>query len=167
MALTFTKWTLSVSLIDKGTDVTVKTYQVRGADYAEASTNAIDFLTDLQAATNCAITGYNLGGEFANDALAIPTLDSARNSMQALITVNIADDPLKHGQITIPGPVSAVFVDTSGPNSDIVDPGASVVTNLVDNFKAAGTVYISDGEDVDATAPGIKGIRRTMFRRLA
>lgn len=167
MALTFTAWKLTVSFIDKGGDITTKTYQIRGADYDEASTNAIALITDLTAASLSAITGYNLGGEFAQDALALPTLDGARNSMQAVITVDIADNPLKHGTITIPAPVSAVFVATSGPNSDVVDGTASVVTNLVDNFKAAGTAYISDGEDVDTTSPNIKGVRRTLFRRLA
>jgi hypothetical protein len=167
MALTFTGWKVTVSFIDKGGDITKKTYDVRGADYGEASTNVIALMTDLQAASLAAITGYNLGGEFAQDALALPTLDGARNSIQALITVDIADNPLKHGTITIPAPVSAVFVATSGPNSDIVNATAGVVTDLVDNFKADGTVFISDGEDVDTTAPNIKGIRRTLFRRLA
>lgn len=167
MALTFTGWKLTVSMIDKGGEVTKKTYDVRGADYDEASANTIAFLVDLQAASLAAITGYNLGGEFAQDAIALPTLDGARNSIQALITVDIADNPLKHATITVPAPVSSVFVSTSGPNSDVVNASAGVVTDLVDNFKSAGTVYISDGEDVDTTSPNIKGIRRTLFRRLA
>lgn len=167
MARTFVGWKATVSFIDKGSDITKKTYDIRGADFDEASTNTIALVTDLAAASSCAISGYEVGGVFAEDALALPTLDSARNSMQAVITVDIADNPLKHGTITIPGPVSAVFVATSGANSDVVNAAAGVVTDLVDNFKAAGTAYISDGEDVDTTSPNIKGIRRTVFRRLA
>lgn len=166
MALTATGFELTVSLIDTGGEIANKTYGVRGADYDEATTNAAAFLTDLAAASLCVVTGYRLSTVFANDALVLPTSPAARNSMQALITVDIADNPLKHATIVIPGPVADVFVATSGPNSDVVDATQGEVTDLVDNFKAAGTVFISDGEDVDVN-PNIHGIRRTVFRRLA
>lgn len=166
MALTAVGFELSVSLVDTGGEVSNKTYGVRGADYTEALANAAAFLVDLAAASLCVVTGYHLSTVFAEDAITLPTSAGARNSMQAVITVDIADNPLKHATIVIPGPVANVFVSTSGPNSDIVNAVHAIVTALVDNFKAAGSVFISDGEDVDVN-PNIHGIRRTVFRRLA
>jgi hypothetical protein len=166
MAFVSDGFRLSVTLVDTGNDKSVKGYDLRAADMDEAIANAALFMTDLAAATLCAISGYSIAEVYTQDALTAPTSAGARNSMQAVITADIADNPLKHGTIVIPGPVADVFVAASGSNSDVVNAAHAVVTNLVDNFKALGTVFVSDGEDIDVN-PNIKGVRRTVFRRLA
>lgn len=166
MAFVSVGFQLSVTLIDTGGDSSVKTYDLRGADADEAATNAAAFLTDLQAATLCVVTRYSISTVFAQDALVLPTSAGARNSMQAVVSGYIADNPSKRASAVIPGPVADVFVATSGPNSDIVDVADATVTAFMDNFKAAGTVFISDGEDLDVN-PGLVGYRRTTARRLA
>lgn len=156
----------SFTLIDVGNDPTVKTYELRAASAAVAQTAAEDILPILEAVTNSKVGTYTVSQVFAEDAFIPPVVAGARNSMQALISVAIASNPLKTADLSIPAPVAAVFESTTGPNSDIVDSEAAIVIAYVDMFKAAGLAYISDGETVAANSQ-TRGIRRTVKRRLA
>jgi len=167
MALTAVGWQLSFTLIDTGNDLSTKTVELAGADYDEALANAVLYLADYAAASLAAITGYSVATVFAEDALTLPTSAGARNSIQAVITADIEGNPLKHGTIVVNAPVADVFVATSGSNSDVVNAAHAIVTNLVNNYKPANTAYISDGENIDNSAPNIRGYRRTVFRKLA
>lgn len=166
MALTAVGFEVEVSLLDSGNDVTKKTYQLRGATIADAVTNAGTFVAALVATSDAKVASYRVAQVWAEDALTAFANDTVRNSNQAVITVSIADNPLKKATIVIPAPKNAVFTAASGEGSDIVLPTAAIVLGLVDQFKSTGSVFISDGEDVDAV-PNIKGVRRTVYRRLA
>lgn len=166
MALTHQKFVLEVTFRDSGDDLTMKSYELRGADLAAATANAATLLGALVAASDSKVSSYRIADVFAEDAWAAYAGDTVRNSVQAVITVDIADAPNKKATIVVPGPKNALFTAVTGAGSDVVSPVAALVTGLVDQFKAAGTAYISDGESVDAV-PNIKGIRRTVFRRLA
>lgn len=167
MALILTEFVLEVSLLDSGNDVTRKSYQLRGATYADAATAASEFIPVLAAATDAKIIGYRISEVYAEDNLSPFANDTVRNSVQAVITVTVANNPLKKATIVVPAPKNAMFQSTSGEGSDLVLATSGLVTGLVNEFKATGSVFISDREDVDAAAPNIKGIRRTVYRRLA
>lgn len=166
MALVSTGFQLEVSLLDSGNDVTRKTYQLRGADFAAATANAATMIGALSAASDAKLIGYRVAEVFAEDAIAAFADDKVRNSNQAVITVTIANNPLKKGTIVVPAPKNALFTSVSGEGSDVIQANAALVTGLVGQFKATGSVFISDGEDVD-DVPNIRGVRRTVYRRLA
>lgn len=166
MAFVSTGFKVEVSFLDSGQEVTKKTYGLRGATIADAVANASAFVPVLAAASNAKVASYRVVQEFAEDALTAFTDDTVKNSNQAVITVSIADNPLKKATIVVPAPKNALFQAVTGEGSDQISSVAALVTGLVDQFKATGTVYISDGETVDAV-PNIKGIRRTVYRRLA
>lgn len=157
---------LSVTLVDTGIDPTVKTYQLRAATYAVAQAAADDMIPIIEAASNSKVASYEIRNPYAATGFIPPSVAGARNSMQAIITVAIADAPLKHADLVIPAPVAAVFQTADGPGSDIVDVNATVVSDYINMFKAAGQAYISDGETV-ADASQARGVRRTVYRRLA
>lgn len=166
MALVHDKFLLVVMLRDSGNDLTKKTYQVRGATLADAATNAAAFVPVLAAATRSAVDGYHLIEVFREDAPAAIADDTVRNSNQAVISVALATSPLKRASIVVPAPENAMFTSVTGEGSDVILNNAALVTGLVEEFKAAGNVYISDGEDV-AAVPNISGYRRTVARKLA
>lgn len=166
MAFVHDKYEVEIAFRDSGNDVTKKTYQLRGATLADAVANAAAFVPVIAAASDAAVDGYRVTQVFRENAPATLAGDTIRNSNQAVVTVTLATSPLKKATIVIPAPKNAVFSTTTGEGSDIVLATSSLVTGLVDEFKATGDVFISDGEDVAAT-PNIHGIRRTVFRRLA
>lgn len=166
MAIVSVGYQVEVSFLDSGNDVSKKTYQLRGATIADALTNAATFVGALGAASDAKIIGYRVAEVFAEDALTAFANDTVRNSIQAVITADIAGNPLKKGTIVVPAPKNALFTSVSGEGSDVILANAALVTGLVNQFKATGTVFISDGEDVD-DVPNIRGVRRSVYRRMA
>lgn len=167
MAFVQTGWQATFQIIDKGSNVSSRTVEIRGADYDAALANAQAYRVALQNVMASVIMGFHIGAIYADDALVLPTGDTAINSMQALLSGLIAGDPLKRASWTIPGPLPLVFNSTTaGENYDIVNPANAFVLALTNQYKAAGSAYISDGEDLD-DAPDVRGARRTVKRRMA
>lgn len=167
MARVFVKWQISITFLDVGNDLTTKTYELLGTDYDEASTNAIALVTAFQNVTGAAVIGYNVSGVFEEDTLVAPTGAGFMNSVQAIITGAIDAQPNKHATLTIPAPLDLVFTASTGSGRDIVNVTNSFVLALVAKFQAGTAIAkISDGEEFDPV-PQLKGIRRTVFRRLA
>lgn len=166
MALSHQKFMLSVTFRDSGDDEFTRTFELRGADYAAAAANAATVLGAFVAASDSKVASYAISDVFAEDAWAAYAGDTVRNSVQAVLTVDIAGSPNKKATIVIPAPKNAVFTAVTGAGSDVVSPVAALVTGVVNCFKAAGQAFISDGEDV-ADTPNTRGIRRTVYRRLA
>lgn len=167
MAFVSTGFEVTITIIDKGSNITTKTLGVRGADFDEATTNALAYRVALTNVMASVITGFRVSEVYAEDTLVLPTGDTAINSMQAILSGLIEGDPLKRATWTIPGPLPLVFNSTTaGENYDIVNPANSFVLALTNQYKAAGSVFISDGEDL-AASPDVRGVRRTTKRRLA
>lgn len=167
MAFVQTGWRATYTIIDKGSNITKKTLELRAADAAAAATAAGAYRVALQNVMASVVVGYDVAAVFADDALVLPTGDTAINSMQAIISGLIDGDPLKRATFTIPGPLPLVFVSTTaGENYDVVNTANTFVDALIDQYKAAGSVYISDGEDLAEPADA-RGVRRTVKRRLA
>lgn len=167
MARVFIKWQISITFLDVGNDVSTKTYELEGADYDEASTNAIALVTAFQNVSGAAIIGYHVAGVFEEDTVVAPTGAGFMNSNQAIITGAIDAQPLKKATLVIPAPLDLVFTASTGEGRDIVNVTNSFVLALVAKFQAGTAIAkISDGEEFDPV-PQLKGIRRTVFRRLA
>ena len=167
MAFVATGFRVTYTIIDKGSNITKKTLELRGADHDEAVTNAAAYRVALQNTMASVVLGYDVAQVFEEDTVVLPTGDTAINSMQAIMSGLIDGEPLKKATWTIPGPLPLVFVSTTaGANYDIVNPANSFVAALTNQYKATGSVFISDGEDLDAN-PDVVGVRRTVKRRLA
>lgn len=167
MAFVSVGFEATFSILDKGSNVSKKTVRLRGADFDEALANAQAYRVALQNTMASVITGFHVGEVYADDALVLPTGDTAINSMQAIISGLIDGDPLKRATFVINGPLPLVFNSTTaGENYDIVNPANAFVLALINQYKATGSVFISDGESLDPT-PDARGVRRTVKRRLA
>lgn len=166
MALVHDKFLCTILFRDSGVDITKKTVEIRGATLAEAAANAAAHVPVWAAASQAAVDGYHLTEVFREDAPQVIAGDTVRNTVQAVVTVTLATSPLKKGTIVIPAPENACFAGVTGEDSDKVLSTAALVTGLVDEFKATGNAFLSDGEDAAAT-PNISGYRRTLSRKLA
>lgn len=167
MAFVQVGWRATYTILDKGSNVTKKTLELRGADFDEASTNAAAYRVALTNVMASVVLGFDVAAVFEEDTVVLPTGDTAINSMQAIQSGLIEGEPLKRATWTIPGPLPLVFVSTTaGENYDIVNNANSFVIALTNQYKSTGSVFISDGEDL-ATVPDARGVRRTVKRRLA
>lgn len=154
MALVAGRWFVVYDLVESSGRSTLKRFELASpADYAAAVINEAAFRLDLSAVTDLVIKGYHIFQEFSENALVLPANVEMEN--QAVLAFQLAN-PNKTGSVAIPGAASDCFVDTSGANRDIVDTGATEVTNFASNFLAAGTalMYLSDGEQAQALIGG-------------
>jgi len=143
---------MSVDLVDNGNNKTTKTYDLQGADLAEATTNAGTILTALAAVTDATIKGYNIGSRFTNDAFAFPAANVNIENL-ALITLGITNDPTKSATITIPAPKSTLFVETSGAGANNFSNSGAGQTYW-QLFTVGGEAYLSDGETAEVFFSG-------------
>lgn len=163
MAFVHSHYQLEVNFLDVGRKTSSKVYEILGADFDAATTNAAALLSDLTGVTALEITGYRLTDVIIEDTVVVPTSPIASRKKVARLTIQLASSPLKTDQLEIPGPVDTLFVGAPGTTGyDIVDIGDTFVNNYVDNFKASGgTATMSDGENAAATNAVIKGFRVT------
>lgn len=143
----------SVTLVDNGRNTTTKQYELKATTLAAAVTDMADIVTALDAVTNAVIVSYNVSQVFVEDALALPAA-GVQIEEQALITTTIVGDPLKSASFTIPAPVAAIFVGTSGENADIVNTENALFDAYFSVFQLNGQAYISDGESALAAKKG-------------
>lgn len=166
MALVSQKFMVSLTLRDSGLDTTIKSYDLQAATMADALTAAAAFVAVFKTVTDAKVDGYSVAQVFAEDAPEQIADATVRNSNQAVISVSLATSPLKRASIVIPAPKIALFTTVTGAGSDVVSNTATLTLNIVEEFKAAGDVYLSDGE-LAADIPNIVGYRRSAYRKLA
>ena len=167
MAYGADKWEISIDSLDKGANLSIKTYQLQATDDAEAATAAAAFVTAYQTMTECFIPTYKVSRVMSDPLIVgVPSSDLAMNSVQAVVSGSLVVSALKRASFVVNGPKATVFVATSGPNRNVVAVSAAPTNAFIGAFKGGGQVFISDGE-LFATDPNPKGIRRTSFRRLA
>lgn len=166
MALVSTGYELHVQLIDRGANTTSKTYQIStSADFDAAATKAATILAELASVSALVVTGYRLAEVYTEDALTIPSSADAQAEVNAQIVGYIDNLGSKKAIIEIPGPIAAaVWVATSGANSNVVDVGDADVLAYFGLFAVGGPAYVSDGESF-ATNGIINGLRVTKRRR--
>jgi len=166
MALVAGRFQVSYDMIDGTGKITVLTRDLRAADFTEALAGAAAHLVLLQATSGDKCVGYRVGQQYAENALGSLPAVTYLNSVQASISAAILDQPFKFASLSIPAPVIAVFVGASGPNANVVDVNAPIVSNYLADFTEAGHCFISDGESLDPVF-NASGERVTKYRRLA
>lgn len=165
MALVAGAWVANYELIDGAGKITSASRRLVAADAAAAATAAAAHLTLLLAVTDCKCIAYTVGQKYEENAIGALPSNTTFISVQAVISASIQDQPNKFASLQIPGPKLAVFAGTSGKLLNIVDVSAVIVTNYLDDFTAAGHVFLSDGEHLDPIY-NASGERVTKYRRL-
>ena len=130
-----------------------KTYEMAGADFAEAQANRDLFLADLALATGAQIMGHRLTERYGDSAAVTSTFNLYR---EMVITFILAGAEAKKAAHTVPAP-SLNFAAGKSLNLGHAD-----VTAYINNFlSTGGIVSISDGEFVkDANNVAASRIRQ-------
>lgn len=157
----------SMMFRDSGGEVTTKTVEIQAVDMTAALADAATLVGLYAAVSDASIDRYTVSQIFRENAPIAFVDATVRNSIQAVLTVSLATDVLKKATLVIPAPSIGIFVAPTGEDSDKVDSTDTDVIALVGAYQLAGQAYLSDHELVHATQPNIKGIRRTIKRRLA
>lgn len=165
MAIVSAGWQGTIDLIDGLGKVTQQTRRLRADDYTEAAAAISAYMDSLVAVTDCIVVGYSVGEIFTENALGALPAVTVLNSVQAVISAAILDQPTKFASTAIPGPKLTIFNGTSGKNAAIVDVNDPLVTAFLTEFTEAGSVYISDGESLDPVF-NASGERVSKYRRL-
>lgn len=145
--------------------VTVKSQPIDegsvAADVAMAELNANLFRAAVAAVTDANIQAWGFIYEGGGALGGIP--EEALLYVDAVLSLDISNGgPLKKATFSLPAPAAAVFLDTSGPNEDVVDINDIGIQALALWLQTYGTV--SDGEVPEGL---LSGYRRSRGRRLA
>jgi hypothetical protein len=123
-------------------------------NYDDAVTAVTAFLVDLALVSAGVVKGYSITSQAVNDGLLLPTSDDAEYGERAMVTGQIADNPLKSYVLYIPMPRIGIFAGT-GPLRDIVDINDADLLAYVQNFTGTGDIAtVSDGELVENILSG-------------
>lgn len=145
MALVSDGFWMRATVVDNGNNKTIKTYQMRAADFATATTDSTAILNALNAVTDSTISAFSIAQRFYEDAFAWP-VSGIQNEDKASISCVITNS--KSANIKIPAPIPAMFQDTEGAAANVVDVTNGDLIAYTDIFKAGGESYISDGDDL-------------------
>lgn len=158
MALTAAGFGMTVSYLDNGSNVVSREYMMDPAEvttYDEAEAAALDILPDIVAATDAAIPQYRVFQVYSETALTIPGA-GVQVENQASLTSLLTAPGNKKANLNIPAPKQALFVQTSGPQANIVNMGNAAVLAFLGNFMVGENFTVSDGEKI---ARGLNGKR--------
>ncbi len=156
---------IRLTLTDIGGKTSVKDFVVPTTVWNPAS----DLLTAIAAIRDNLVTAINAVTDALvtdtfivvteKESLSLPAVDCLITDIASLV-VNLAGGEGKKGILKIPCPQEIIFVDTSGPNRNVLDTGDAAVIAYVDEFQTTGGSFtISDGEFVDDTTPMVAGKR--------
>jgi hypothetical protein len=158
MALVSKGTYLNVTLADAAGNKSTLRYALDFADLAALNTGAASIATilaALDAVTDANVIAYNMGEDFAEDAVFYGTPGSEVENV-ALITARVdGSTPAKFTTLRVPAPNDGVFLGTTGENRNIVDTADAAIRTYLGLFTSTGHVTVSDGERIeDPTAAG-------------
>lgn len=153
MAFVSAGWRLSATLADNGGDTTTKTYELTSADAAEAATDGAAVIAALGGVSDCEILSYYWYEQFVEETPLLPAAGVQIEDL-ALLTFELAGNPLKSATHTIPGPKQTIFQTSTGAGANIVDTADAAVVAYRSLFQANGECYISDGEVANVLREG-------------
>jgi hypothetical protein len=167
MALVAGAWFMSMSVLDSGNDVSIQSRRLQATDAASAAAAAAAYVAAFKTVSDAKVVDYTWGQKYIENALTGFDDATVRNSIQAVMTASILDQPLKKATVSIPAPKIELFTAITGEGSDIVDTSAGgLAQTFLEEFWDGGSVYISDGEKLDPIT-NLKGVRVSKYRRLA
>jgi len=159
-------WFATYELIDGSANLTSHTVELIATDYDSAEASAAAHATVLLAVTGSLMAGYDIRHKLTENSLSALPAVTVTNSNQAVISASIQDQPLKRATVSIPAAKIGVFAGATGTLANVVNVAATIVTDYLASFTAAGNVYVSDHEHLDPIY-NAKGERVTKYRRLA
>lgn len=161
MAFIGQNWVLAVTFVDSGANETTRRYELAVTDDAGDLTPVIAavaaVMTVLVADSDAHISKQTLSKTSVEDSFTLPT-GSVNVEENAQISAKIFGTPNKSAVLEMPAPKIGMFVDTVGPNRNVVDfTAAGLADDFVQLYTDGGELFASDGESVVTT--GIKGKR--------
>lgn len=162
MAFVDQGWKLAVTFVDSGANETTREYFLTVTDDAGDLTDVIAavqaVMTVLVADSDAHISKQTLSKTSVEDAFTLPT-GAVNIEENAQVSAKIFGSPNKSAVLEMPAPKIGMFVDTTGPNRNVVN---FVAAGLADNWVSlylddTGVLSVSDGEAIVKT--GIKGKR--------
>ena len=155
MALAKVGYRANIKMVDAAGNVGYFRPDVQGATHATALTNTQSIVTALDALTDALIIGYDVAEVWAEDTAQYGTAGSeVENRAEIVSPLETAG---KYSTFTIPAPVDALFVGTTGPDRNKVNTAYAALLTFLNHFTdetGYGTpgpdaiALISDGEKV-------------------
>lgn len=130
-----------------GINRATRNFDIVGADLATAATNAASLITLLDAVTEGLIIGYTVGQKFEEDT-ATTAAAGVQVENEAVVSVNLETEG-KKSTLRIPAPDPAIFLGTTGEDSNTVDSTNAALVAFVEAFTDK-TGYTSPGADAIA-----------------
>lgn len=155
MALVTSGFRVTYTITDEDLNETTRTYQLRASTYANVVAALATVSTVLASLTAGVISKYEITETFVENAFVASTNDMPVSEVVSVTTL-IAGAGGKKANYTIPMPIDTIM------SGNALDTADTLFNDFHDIFRAAGQVYISDGED--AGEP-VKGVRVTQARR--
>lgn len=162
MAFLAANFGVIVSYTDAGANQVTREYLMDNSiiSFDDALTEAGALLVDIIAATDASLPQYRVFRLYQDTAFALPA-STVQIENTASMTLLVAGLGSKKANINLPAPKIGVFVSPSGPQQNIVNTTAAIVTNFVDNFLVAGKFTISDGEKASRILNGKRVHKRS------
>lgn len=116
-------------------------------------------IASLNAVTDGVITGYSYGVRFGEDSTFFAAAGVEVENV-AIISAKIAGEVNKSTTLRVPAPNDGIFLQSSGPDRNTIDPTDTALVTWLDNF-STGHLLVSDGEQIadPAVAGNFKGKR--------
>lgn len=146
-------WFSVVTLADNGGNTTTKTYQLDAQDIDDAALGHADIVAALTGVTDAEILSHYYYLKMVEDTPLLPASGVQIENL-ALLTLEIAGNPMKTATHTIPAPKQAIFMAASGASANVIDTSNAAVIAYRSLFQNAGPCFISDGEKVNVLRSG-------------
>jgi hypothetical protein len=148
MALTSAGYFCNVTITDaSGVNKANLSYDIVAADIATAKTNAAALVAEVDNVSQGLVVSYRIGEKFEED-----TDQTAPAGVQiedlALVSVVLETDNKKYS-FKIPAPDPALFLDTTGEDSNVIDTSNANLQNFIGLFTDK-TGYTTPGDDAIA-----------------
>lgn len=162
MAVVKKGYFLSITLQDSGFNSTTIERELRGSDFATASTNATAYMTALATVTDAKVARYSISERWYDNAFSAPVA----GEVEELGIVSIRTTGGNNAIVEVPAPKAGVFVGTSGTDKNIVNlASGSIMETFLDEYEAVGgSVFVSDGEAMAVAISGQRGTKKSRQR---
>lgn len=143
------------TFLDGGSNTTTRDYEMDAdiVTYDDAVAAAEAMLADLEALTDAEISNYRVYRNRNEGTLVIPAATvQVENCLSLTVLLTAAGN--KKANLNVPAPKIGAFIASTGPQANIANTGATIVTNFTDNFLIAGAFTVSDGEEIARVLDG-------------
>jgi hypothetical protein len=168
MAYSVVRTYVRLTLLDDANKVSRKTYGfIPPALEADQITAIEALITDFAAVSALTVPAYSLTKLIGDDTITTPTDPKAEGEMMALLLANISGQAGKRDNIAIRGPVDGIFTGVLGTSGyDVVDVADADLLAYIGLFQpASASLRFSDGEQVAAASPLVRGFRTSRADR--